>query len=69
MAVTAEGRQILKDQPEITSDVQAKLRLLKRGTLGREWVEWCDRGDVTPDTREPVSHGILRLSAVSLIDF
>ena len=45
----------MKDRPLIDSEIQAKLKLLKRGTLGREWVEWCERGNVTPDTRAPVS--------------
>ncbi|ORX34567.1 putative ubiquinone metabolism-related protein [Kockovaella imperatae] len=56
MTANAEGRQIMRDRPSISSDVQNKLWKLKRGTLGREWVEWCRRGDVTPDTRLPVQY-------------
>lgn len=47
----------MRDRPLISSetlDVDRLMRL-KRGTLGREYVEWLRRGDVTPDTREPVS--------------
>ncbi|KAI5455039.1 Ubiquinone biosynthesis protein [Naganishia albida] len=55
---TSEGRQILHDRPLINSstiDLPA-LRRLRRGTLGREWVEWLAAGQVTPDTRETVHH-------------
>lgn len=38
-----------------TVDLDA-LRQLKRGTLGREWVEWLVAGRLTPDTREHVLH-------------
>jgi ubiquinone biosynthesis protein COQ4 len=54
MVSTAEGRQIMRDKPTISSESMAGLRRLRRGTVGREWVEWCDRGNVTPDTRSPV---------------
>ncbi len=54
MIATAEGRQIMRDRPTISSELLGDLRRLQRGTLGREYVEWLDRGDVTPDTREPV---------------
>ena len=51
-----EGRQIIRDRPLISSETLdlKKLKEMKRGTLGREYVEWLTRGDVTPDTREPV---------------
>lgn len=55
---TSEGRQILRDRPLINSqtiDLDA-LRTLRRGTLGREWVEWLTAGGLTPDTREEVQH-------------
>ena len=48
----------MRDVPLIDSNVHERLRNLKRGTLGREWVEWCERGDVTPDTRAPVSSAL-----------
>lgn len=56
MASDAEGRQILKDRPLLNSSTVDldKLRELKRGTLGREWVEWLTRSGLTPDTREEV---------------
>ena len=54
----------MRDVPLIDSTVHAKLKLMKRGTLGREWVEWCERGNVTPDTRAPVS--LFRLAAFSV---
>ena len=65
MIAHPEGRQIMRDQPSIASDVHDKLRHLKRGTLGREWVEWCERGNVTPDTRAAVS--LPRRTVTSLI--
>lgn len=58
MISTPEGRQIMRDRPELDSAVMPRLKALRRGTLGREWVEWCERGGVTPDTREPVSVGV-----------
>ena len=54
MIAQPEGRQIMRDRPNISSDLLNDLRGLRRGTLGREYVEWLDGGDVTPDTREPV---------------
>lgn len=56
MAADAEGRQILKDRPLLNSSTVDldKLRELKRGTLGREWVEWLAQSGLTPDTREEV---------------
>lgn len=54
MTSRAEGRQIMRDRPEISSELLGSLRSLRRGTLGREYLEWLERGDVTPDTREPV---------------
>lgn len=58
MTADPEGRQILKDRPLISSKTidMDKLRQLKRGTMGREWVEWLDEGKVTPDTRHEVVH-------------
>ena len=52
-----EGRQIMRDRPIVSSQTVDldKLRGMKRGTLGREYVEWLERGDVTPDTRADVS--------------
>jgi len=44
----------MRDRPSISSDLLGGLRGLRRGTLGKEYVEWLDRGNVTPDTREPV---------------
>ena len=55
MVAHPEGRQIMRDRPNISSDILENLRGLRRGTLGREYLEWLERGDVTPDTREPVS--------------
>ncbi|KAJ9124174.1 hypothetical protein QFC22_000971 [Naganishia vaughanmartiniae] len=55
---TAEGRQILADRPLLSSTTVdlAHLRTLRRGTLGREWVEWLHQYHLTPDTRQPVVH-------------
>jgi ubiquinone biosynthesis protein COQ4 len=55
-----EGRQILRDRPMVSSQTVDldKLKGMRRGTLGREYVEWLVRGNVTPDTRETVSRAI-----------
>lgn len=52
-----EGRQLLHDRPIMSSKTidMEKLQGLKRGTVGREWVEWANEGGVTPDSREEVS--------------
>ncbi|KAK4688575.1 ubiquinone biosynthesis protein COQ4, partial [Tremellales sp. Uapishka_1] len=52
-----EGRQILRDRPLVSSQTVdlVKLKEMKRGTLGREYVDWLERGNVTPDTRASVS--------------
>ena len=57
MQSTAEGRQILRDRPLLSSHTVdlGRLQEMKRGTLGREYVEWLRRGGLTPDTREKVS--------------
>jgi len=56
MASHPEGRQILKDRPVVSSATVNLdyLRGLKRGTVGREYVEWLDRDGITPDSREKV---------------
>ncbi|OCF33209.1 ubiquinone biosynthesis protein COQ4, mitochondrial [Kwoniella heveanensis CBS 569] len=56
MTLHPEGRQIMRDRPTISSDDLVGLKALKRGTLGREYVEWLERGDVTPDTRADVQY-------------
>ncbi len=55
---TAEGRQILRDRPLISSKTVDLdyLRTLKRGTLGREYVEWLGRGKLTTDGRDEVGN-------------
>jgi len=57
MIAHPEGRQIMKDRPIVSSQTVNldHLRGLKRGTLGREYVEWLQRGDLSPDSRETVS--------------
>ena len=58
MTAHPEGRQILRDRPLVSSstvDIPA-LKRLQRGTLGREYVEWLERNQVTPDTRELVRY-------------
>lgn len=55
MKITPEGRQIMKDRPEITNKTIEKLKELKRGTLGREYVEWLGDGGLEPESRAPVS--------------
>ena len=45
------------DRPVLSSktlDLKS-LKEMQRGTLGREYVEWLERGQVTPDTREEAS--------------
>jgi ubiquinone biosynthesis protein COQ4 len=57
MLADPTGRRILKDRPRITSkslDLN-KLRNMKDGTVGREYVRWLDREGVSPDTRSAVS--------------
>lgn len=58
MSLTPEGRQILRDQPTLSSKTVNLdyLRGLRRGTLGREYVEWLDRDGITPDSREVVRY-------------
>lgn len=48
----------MRDRPLISSKTidLIKLKSLRRGTLGREWVEWLEQGGVTPDTRHEVTH-------------
>jgi ubiquinone biosynthesis protein COQ4 len=60
MSSHPEGRQILRDRPTVSSQTVDldKLKGLRRGTLGREYVEWLVRGNVTPDTRETVSRAV-----------
>lgn len=47
----------MKDRPIVSSQTVNldHLKSLKRGTLGREYVEWLQRGDLSPDSREKVS--------------
>ncbi|TYJ52324.1 ubiquinone biosynthesis protein COQ4, mitochondrial [Cryptococcus floricola] len=56
MKVTPEGRQIMKDRPQITSQTIEGLKNLKRGTLGREYVEWMGDGGLEPESRVPVNY-------------
>ncbi|WRT63456.1 ubiquinone biosynthesis protein COQ4, mitochondrial [Kwoniella shivajii] len=56
MTINPEGRQILRDKPNITSESLRGLESLKRGTLGREYWEWLKDGDVGPDTRADVQY-------------
>ena len=51
-----EGRQVLEDQPFISSktiDLET-LRTFPENTFGRKYVNWLDSNRVTPDTRKPV---------------
>ncbi|KAL1409634.1 Ubiquinone biosynthesis protein [Vanrija albida] len=58
MAAHPEGRQILRDRPTLSSATVSldHLRGLRRGTVGREYVEWLDRDGFTPDAREKVRY-------------
>ncbi|OXG44044.1 ubiquinone biosynthesis protein COQ4, mitochondrial [Cryptococcus neoformans Bt120] len=56
MKIMPEGRQIMKDRPEITNKTIEKLKELKRGTLGREYVEWLGDGGLEPESRAPVQY-------------
>lgn len=57
MSAHPEGRQILRDRPVVSSQTVdlGMLKGLKRGTLGREYVEWLERGNLSPDSRAKVS--------------
>lgn len=52
-----EGRRILKERPRINSNTVdlAALARLPENTLGRTYVTWLEKAEVTPDSREPVS--------------
>lgn len=56
MIKSAEGRQILKDRPRLTSETIniESLKNLPEGSFGRAYLTWLERNGVTPDTREPV---------------
>ncbi|EIW73183.1 hypothetical protein TREMEDRAFT_25370 [Tremella mesenterica DSM 1558] len=58
MVSHAEGRQIMRDRPLVSSSTVnlEALKALRRGTLGREYVEWLEKQNVTPDTREVVRY-------------
>lgn len=52
------GRQILREQPRMTStslDLD-HLRQLPDNSIGRTYVEWLDKEGVSPDTRVPVRY-------------
>lgn len=57
----------MKDRPIVSSQTVDldHLKSLQRGTLGREYVEWLQRGDLSPDSRETVSlsYRILHIEA------
>lgn len=56
MLESDEGRRILKKRPRIntrTVDMDA-LAALPEGSLGRTYITWLERCNVTPDSREPV---------------
>lgn len=57
MLASPEGRRILKERPRINTTTvdMNKLAMLPEGTLGRTYITWLERCNVTPDTREPVS--------------
>jgi ubiquinone biosynthesis protein COQ4 len=65
MIAHPEGRQIMKDRPIVSSQTVNldHLKSLKRGTLGREYVEWLQRGDLSPDSREKVRYQGLAVEA------
>jgi ubiquinone biosynthesis protein COQ4 len=58
MFATPEGRAILRDRPRIHSETidLPSLRLLPEGTFGREYCDWLERCNTSPDTRLPVQH-------------
>ncbi|BEI81377.1 hypothetical protein CcaverHIS002_0205370 [Cutaneotrichosporon cavernicola] len=58
MSAHPEGRQILRDRPVVSSDTVNldSLRSMRRGTVGREYVEWLDRDGILPDSREAVRY-------------
>lgn len=47
----------MKDRPIVSSQTVNldHLLSLRRGTLGREYVEWLQRSNLSPDSREKVS--------------
>ncbi|CAI4055679.1 hypothetical protein SUVC_02G3280 [Saccharomyces uvarum] len=50
------GRRILKEQPNITTDIlhMDKLAKLPHNTFGYVYYQWLKRENVSPDTRAPV---------------
>ncbi|EJD07098.1 ubiquinone biosynthesis protein COQ4, mitochondrial [Fomitiporia mediterranea MF3/22] len=58
MLESAEGRRILKARPRINTRTvdMASLAALPENTLGRTYVSWLERCNVTPDSREPVHY-------------
>ena len=56
MLESAEGRRILQARPRINTRTvdMAALAALPDNTLGRTYVSWLERCNVTPDSREPV---------------
>lgn len=68
MMAHPEGRQIMKDRPIVSSQTVNldHLLSLRRGTLGREYVEWLQRSNLSPDSREKVRPTLSQRLLVSI---
>jgi ubiquinone biosynthesis protein COQ4 len=54
---TGEGRDLVRDRPHLADTDTAMLRALPPGTLGREWIDFCDRHGLDLSvTRQPTPH-------------
>ena len=64
MLASPEGRRILKQRPRINSTTVdlAALARLPENTLGRTYVTWLEKAEVTPDSREPVRVSLAYIS-------
>ncbi|KAI8850587.1 ubiquinone biosynthesis protein Coq4 [Chytridium lagenaria] len=58
MLLHPTGRKILRERPEISANTMCldSFRHLPKGTFGREYVEFLDRYQVTPDSRVNVKY-------------
>jgi ubiquinone biosynthesis protein COQ4 len=71
MQATAEARQILRDRPLLSSATVNldQLQAMKRGTLGREYVEWLHRSNLTPDSREKIRYIDSPINAYTMLRY
>jgi ubiquinone biosynthesis protein COQ4 len=54
---TEEGRALLEDRPHLADVDTDALRAMDDGTLGREWIRFCDRHELSLAlTKQPTPH-------------